>query len=215
MSAHRTFPAFAAAILLLTTGPAAGQDAGLTAALASSGNPELPNPTGYGAEAWFGDTEWRVRVTWVRYGDDTLKPGRVCAAPGIGCTIETVDTSVRLTGLRLEMLRTLYHAGPLTVAAGGGGSFSQLVATATGSSGRRAALHLPHTGQLGLLGSTALTVRPLARVPLLLVTGLSGHWILWNGCVDPDDPTRGDAPFCGWDRITEVRAGITVSLPRR
>ncbi|MDP2958291.1 MAG: hypothetical protein Q8N53_17820 [Longimicrobiales bacterium] len=217
MRALRRFLASLALALLATVDPCSAQDVGVLAVRATSGNAELPHPEGYGAFAQLHLSSWGVRLTWLRYSDETDKRGVVCEvySPRIGCRAEEVATSARMSGLRLTVLRTLSLGGALEVGAGGGVSFNSLGATSLGDSGKRADLHMPNTGQIGYLGSGSIAVAPVPRLPVRLVGGVSRHWVRFKGCVDATDPTSGYAPFCGWERFTEVQVGVSVTLPRQ
>lgn len=214
MRTRRAVLTWAAVTLFITPHPTAAQELGLAAVWARSDNTELPSPFGFGAEARFGSGSWQPQLSLVRYAQETVKDGKVCQAPGFGCKIETLSTSARFTGLRLEVVRTLRLGDPLEIRLGGGLSMNQVSVTSRGPSGWAASLHLPNTGQVGALGSASVAVTPFKRIPLALLGGMTGHWVRWNGCVDPADPTRGVAPFCGWGRFTEVRLGASVTLPR-
>lgn len=196
---------------------AGAQELGLVAVRATSDNVELPKPDGFGAFAEFDFAPWRLRVTYVRYGDDTQKDGAVCQvySPRIGCRTEWVATSAHLSGLRLTVVRALRLADRLEVSAGGGLSFNQLAATSTGESGRRADLHMPNSGQIGYVGTASAALMPIPGVPVRVVGGASGHWVRFRGCVSAEDRTSGYAPFCGWNRFTEVQLGVSVVVPRR
>lgn len=215
MTVLRAVLAWAAVTLSVVHCPAAAQELGLAAVWATSDNTELPRPFGFGAEARFGSGSWQPQLSLVRYTQVTVKDGKVCQAPGYGCKIETLSTSARFTGLRLEAVRTQRLGEPMKIRVGGGLSMSQVSVTSRGPSGWAASLHLPNTGQVGFLGSASVTVSPLRSLPLAFVGGITEHWVRWNGCVDPDDPTRGVAPFCGWGRFTEIRLGASVTVPQR
>lgn len=197
--------------------PAASQELGLSAVISHSGNVELPEPLGFGASVHFDLGAWVAGLSYLRYSDETRKNGIVCQvySPRIGCRTEEVHTSARLGGLRGTIQRVLRVGDRIEFRAGGGLSFNQLVVTSQGVSGFRGDLHMPNTGQIGYLGVASLRVKPLPAVPLNLWAGTSGHWIEFKGCVDPTDKTSGYAPFCGWDRFTEIQVGLSVIVPRR
>lgn len=213
---HRFLASFVLA-LVSAVAPCSAQDVGVLAVRATSGNAEIPHPEGYGAFAEFDLSSWRARLTWLRYSDETDKRGVVCEvySPRIGCRAEGVATSARMGGLRLTVLRTLSLGGVLELGAGGGVSFNSLEATSVGDSGKGADLHMPNTGQIGYLGSGSASVAPVPHLQVRLVGGVSRHWVRFKGCVDATDPTSGYAPFCGWERFTEVQVGVSVTLPRR
>ena len=183
---------------------------------ATSGNPELPHAGGYGAFVQLELGGWEGRVTLLRYDDRTEKRGTVCQvyAPRMGCVIEGVSTSARLSGARLMLMRSLGLGGSVRLGAGAGVSFNSLDASSVGESGRVADLYQPNTGQIGYLGAASVWISPVASVPVRLVGSASGHWIRFNGCTDPEDRTSGYAPFCGWDRFLEVQLGASVLIPR-
>lgn len=193
------------------------QELGLVGVAATSANAELPDPRGLGAFAQFRGASWLFRVSLVRFGDDTEKAGTVCQvySPRIGCRVEEVSTSARMGGLRLTAMRAVRVGDLLDLGIGGGLSFNQLTAHAEGKSGFRADLQIPNTGQIGYLGATTVALAPLPSVPVRLVAGLTGHWVRFRGCASPEDKTSGYAPFCGWDRFTEVQGGVSVTIPRR
>jgi hypothetical protein len=184
---------------------------------ASSDNVEFPDATGFGVVGALEFESWQLRLAYLRYSDDTDKSGVVCQvySPRIGCRTEGVSTSARMGGLRFVVLRTLGLADRIEVGAGGGVSFNTLSATSQGESGFRADLHLPNTGQIGYVAAASLGFRPSAALPFEITAGWSGHWVKFRGCVDPTDPTSGYAPFCGWDRFTEIQVGAMVALPAR
>jgi len=136
-------------------------------------------------------------------------------SPRIGCVTEGVDTSARMGGLRLDVLKTLDLGGVAQLGAGGGVSFNSLTTTTTGDSGRAADLHLPNTGQIGRQATLALTLAPVPGIPLRLVGSYALHWVSFKGCVDPSDPTSGYAPFCGTDRFREIQVGASFLIPGR
>lgn len=195
---------------------AGAQELGLSAVGASSANPELPDARGFGAFAQLEAGSWRARLSLLRYSDDTAKSGTVCQvySPRIGCVAEGVATTARLSGLRFTLLRAVRLGERVEVGGGAGVSFNTLAASSRGESGRRADLYLPNTGQLGYLGAASLAVAPLPEVPVRLVAGASGHWVRFNGCTSAEDRTSGYAPFCGWDRFTEIQIGLSVVVPR-
>jgi hypothetical protein len=197
--------------------PLGAQELGLVAVAARSGNAELPDPYGLGAFAQFRGASWLFRLSLVRYGDDTDKAGTVCQvySPRIGCHVEKVSTSARMGGLRLTAMRGLKVRHLLDLGVGGGLSFNQLTAEAKGESGFRADLQTPNTGQIGYLGITSIALTPIPSVPVKLVAGLTGHWVRFRGCASAEDKTSGYAPFCGWNRFTEVQAGLSVTVPRK
>ena len=203
--------------LAAEAGSLGAQELGVVAFGVSSENVEFPDPYGFGAFAQFRDSDWLFRLSYVRYSDDTRKSGTVCRvySPRIDCRTEGVATSARMGGLRLTGQRAVWVGELLEVGAGGGLSFNSLTVDARGESGFRADLHMPNTGQIGYLGSASLALSPLAAVPMKLVAGISGHWVKFRGCVSAEDRTSGYAPFCGWDRFTEVQVGLSVTVPRQ
>lgn len=203
--------------LFLIPAGATAQDLGGVAVWASSPNAELPHPRGMGLFAHFEGAGLGFRISLVRYSDSTFKEGVVCRvySPRIGCGIEGVDTSVRLGGLRMIVLKSLALGGVARLGAGGGVSFNALTSTSTGDSGRPADLHIPNTGQIGYEGALTLSVVPVPGVPLKLVGSYALHWVHFRGCVDPEDPTSGYAPFCGMDRFRELELGASFLVPRR
>lgn len=218
---RRLFPAFpilvVTASLSLRPVTASAQELGVLAVRSSSANVELPESGGFGAFARWDVGSWLVGLSYLRYSDDTEKEGIVCEvySPRIGCRTEGVSTSARMSGLRATVLRTVALGDYVEFGAGGGVSFNSLAVTSQGESGFRADLHLPNTGQIGYLGSASVALSPVPSVPLRLVASFSGHWVKFKGCVDPTDPTSGYAPFCGWDRFTEIQAGVSIRLPQQ
>lgn len=183
---------------------------------ASSTNAELPRPQGFGV---FGQAEALgvgYRLTYLRYSDSTSKPGIVCQvySPRIDCTTEGVDTSVRVGSARVEVLKLVPLGERIQLGVGGGASFNSLLVTATGESGRMADTGTPSSGNLGGLGTMSLALTPVASVPLTLRATGSLHWVRFNGCESPDDPTSGYAPFCGTDRFREIHVGLSYRVPR-
>lgn len=205
--------------LLLAAGAGSldAQELGLVAVGASSRNAELPDPDGLGAFAQIRRAPWLFRLTYLWYSDETSKSGTVCRvySPRIGCRTEGVETSARMGGVRLTVERAVRVGERLEMGAGGGLSFNSLTADAWGESGLRADLHMPNTGQIGYLGSASLAVSPVPSVPVRLVAALTGHLVKFRGCVSAEDKTSGYAPFCGWERFTELQAGISVVVPRK
>lgn len=204
------------AVLTVGTGPLHAQDLGIYAVGAASENVEFPDPLGFGASAQVRSAAWLFRISYQRYSDETRKAGTVCQvySPRIGCRTEGVATSARMGGLRVVAERAVRLGERLEVGVGGGLSFNSLQVDARGESGFRADLHAPHTGQIGYLGSGSLAVLPVPSVPVRLVAGVTGHWVKFRGCVSAEDQTSGYAPFCGWDRFTELQAGLAVTVPR-
>lgn len=195
---------------------AAGQELGVVAVRATSGNPEFPHAAGTGVYAQLEAAGWATRLTLLRYSDDTEKSGTVCKvySPRIGCRTEGTSTSARLSGLRLTVLRSLRLGEVAQLGLGGGMSFNSLSASSVGESGQRADLFLPNTGQIGYVGAASVGVTPVPVIPVRLTGAASGHWIRFNGCADPEDRTSGYAPFCGWERFVEVQVGVSVVIPR-
>jgi len=205
------------AILAAGAGSVGAQDLGIVAVSAASQNAELPDPRGYGALVQFRSAPWLFRISYLRYSDETRKDGTVCRvySPRIGCRIEGVETSARMGGLRVVAERGVRLGERLEVGLGGGLSFNSLTVDAMGESGLRADLQMPHTGQIGYLGSGSVAVLPVPSVPVRLVAGYTGHWVKFRGCASAEDRTSGYAPFCGWDRFTELQAGLSVTVPRK
>jgi hypothetical protein len=217
---HRTSAAAVAAFCLFSLGavPLRAQELALLFVHASSPNAELRAPSGFALTGAVDVRSWLLEASFVRYSDETLKPGVVCRvySPRIDCDPEEVQTSTSLGGLRLEALRALRLGDPVRLALGAGLSFNSVTATADGVSGRRADLHLPNGGQIGWLGLVSLDVAPLAGLPLRLGGSYGAHWLRFTGCVDPEDPTvSSNVPFCGHERFDEVAVGLTWTLPRR
>lgn len=205
------------AALAAGAGSVGAQDLGVVVVGAASQNVEFPDPTGYGAFAQLRSAPWLFRISYLRYRDETTKQGTVCQvySPRIGCRMEGVETSARMGGLRVVVERGMRVGERLEVGLGGGLSFNSLNVDATGESGFRADLYTPHTGQIGYLGSGSLAVLPVPSMPVRLVAGVTGHWVKFRGCASAEDKTSGYAPFCGWDRFTELHAGLSVTVPRR
>jgi len=211
---RRLFGAAAAALCLLAVFPRSGraQELSLLFVRAGSPNTELPAPVGFGLSGGVLARGWLLRASFVRYGDDTAKPGLVCRvySPRIDCGSEEVLTSTAMGGLRLEALRPLRLAEPVRLDLGGGVSFNAISATADGRSGRRADLHLPNGGQIGWLGLVSVEIAPLATLPLRLRGSYGSHWLRFTGCVDREDPTASsNVPFCGGERFDELSVGLT------
>jgi hypothetical protein len=192
--------------------PTAAQQVSALLARASSANILLPHPDGFGlgGEASVGD--WLLRLDLVRFADETRREGRVCRSPGFWCDVEEVTASVSLTGLRAVASRALRVGSVIRLSAGGGVSFGAVSVTATGASGLRAFLHVPNDGQLGWLGLASMEIVPVAGFPLRLVGTYAAHWQAFRGCVDPAEPTSGDAFFCGTDLFQEVMVGVAWDL---
>ncbi len=191
---------------------ASAQEVSLLHVRASSSNAALPHPDGFGLAGEVATGDWRFGLDLVRYADETVRQGRVCRSPGVACDVEDVSASASLTDLRAVASRAV-HVGPaLRLSAGAGVSFGAVSVTATGTSGRRAFLYVPNEGQLGWLGMLAMEVAPLPGVPLRLVGRYAAHWVAFRGCVDPSEPTSGDAFFCGNDRFGEVSVGLAWDL---
>lgn len=212
---HLRFPgvALAALCFLAVSAPhARAQDLSLLYVHASSPNAELPAPAGFGVSGSVEAGDWLLRASFFRYGDETAKPGVVCRvySPRIDCGPEEVRTSTSMGGLRLAGLRALRVAEPLRFALGAGVSFNAVSGSASGSSGRRADLHLPNGGQIGWLGLVALEIAPLASLPLRVRGSYGSHWLRFTGCVDDEDPTAStNVPFCGNERFDELSVGLT------
>jgi hypothetical protein len=219
---HAVFAAVAvsAALALPALHPSnalAAQELGAFVTGASSPNPELPAPRGFGV---YGEIEvrraWIFRLTYARLNDDVSKTGTVCQiySPRIGCGPELVDTSSRLGGLRLGIMRSLHVGSTLRLAAGGGLSFNSISADAVGESGRPADLLLPKAGHTGYQALVTLGLKPLEQLPLRLSASVGANWVRFVGCSDPEESTGSYDPFCGTDRFDEVRVGLSYILPR-
>ena len=98
-------------------------------------------------------------------------------SPRIGCVTEGVDTSARLGGLRVDVLKTLALGDRVRFGAGAGFSFNSLTSKTTGDSGRAADLHLPNTGQIGRQATFTVSVAPVPAIPLRIVGTYSLHWV--------------------------------------
>jgi hypothetical protein len=221
------FDRHVSAVLLLTLGPlatistapsaAAGQELGGFVVRASSPNPELPSPTGFGL---YGEIEipagWIFHLAYSRVTDDVHKTGTVCQvySPRIACDPEQVETSSQLGGLRLTVLRSLHLGDIARLGVGGGPSFNAVKADAVGETGRPADLMLPRSGQVGFHAALSASLRPLPSAPIRLTAAFSSHWIRFGGCAAVDDPTSGYDPFCGTDRFDELQLGAAYVLPR-
>lgn len=195
-----------------TTVSTSAQEVTASHVRASSSNPELPHPDGFGLGGEVAVHDWLLGLELVRYADETVRPGRVCRSPGVACDVEDVTASASLTGLRAVASRAV-HIGPaVRVSAGAGASFGAVSVTATGTSGRRAFVYVPNEGQLGWMGVVAVELAPLPDLPLRLLGRYAVHWMAFRGCVDPTEPTSGDAFFCGNDRFGEVAVGLAWDL---
>jgi hypothetical protein len=75
-------------------------------------------------------------------------------------------------------------------------------------------MFLPRAAQAGFQLQVSFAVRPLPRVPLRLTTSLTGHFIHFTSCSDPEDVYPRYDPFCGFDRFDEIRIGASYPLPR-
>lgn len=192
--------------------PASAQRVSVLLARASSANVLLPHPDGFGlgGEARAGD--WLLRLDLVRFADETRRQGRVCRSPGFWCNVEEVTASVSLTGLRAVVSRALRVGSAIRLSGGGGVSFGAVSVNATGASGQRAFLYVPNDGQLGWLGLASMEIVPVAGFPLRLVGTYAAHWQAFRGCVDPAEPTSGDAFFCGADLFQELMVGVAWDL---
>jgi hypothetical protein len=195
----------------------AAQELGAFYLGASSPNPELPEPNGFGL---YGEIElrraWVFRLTFSRLNETVDKPGTVCRvySPRIDCGEEHVTTETRMSGLRLAVMRSLHLGDVVRLAAGGGLSFNSLSADAVGESGRAADLFVPGAGQTGYHALATLGVKPFSTLPVRLSASYSGNWVRFRGCADPEDVTSGYDPFCGTDRFDELMLGLSFLLPR-
>jgi hypothetical protein len=207
--------ALSTVLLLLLAHPLRAQELALLLVDATSPNADLPEPTGFSVGGSLEHRSWLLGAAFVRYTDETLKPGVVCRvySPRIDCVPEAVRTSTAMGGLRLSAQRTVHLGERLRIGIGGGVSFNAVSATANGQSGRRADLYFPNAGQLGYLGLLSLDVAPLPRLPLRVRGTYGSHWVRFGGCADPDDPTASvNAPFCGGDRFQEWMIGLSLDL---
>lgn len=207
-----------AAVLIalgLAAHPAPGQELAARAVHASSPNPELPGPDGFGLSGQVASGDWLFRIDFTRYAQETVKAGTVCRvySPRVDCGTEEVSTSASMSGLRLGVLRTVGVGSAVRVGVGGGLSLSALSTSAWGVSGRRADLSAPRTAQPGYLGMLSVDVAPLRGVPLRVVATATAHWVRFEGCADPTEETSGYAPFCGTDRFRELAVGLSWELP--
>lgn len=195
--------------------PAPAQEVAAHAVHASSPNPELPAPEGFGISGEISNGDWLFRLGYVRYAEDTVKPGVVCRvySPRVDCITEEVATTAKMGGLRMGVLRAVRFGEILRVGAGGGLSFNSVSASARGSSGRPADLDTPNAGQIGYLGMVSVDLTPVSSIPLRLVGTATTHWVDFEGCADPTDATSGYAPFCGVDRFGELTVGLSYALP--
>lgn len=217
---HRYLPgvALAASISLFAMpAGAAAQQLGALAVWATSPNAELPHPQGVGAFAQVDAAGLGFRLSYLRYSDATQKQGVVCQvySPRIGCGVEGVDTSARLGGLRVDVLKNLDLGDMVQLGAGGGVSFNSVNSAATGESGRRADLLVPNAGQIGRQATLVLSVAPFRGVPVRLVGSYALHWVRFKGCASAEDATSGYAPFCGTERFREIQVGASFLIPRQ
>lgn len=199
------------------TAPLAAQEIGLYGTRASSGNPELPEPRGFGI---YGEIEirnaWVFRLTLTRLTDETSKTGTVCQvySPRIECNPELVDSSSRLGGLRLNVMRSLHLGNTFRLAAGGGLSLNSISADAVGETGRPADLLQPKAAHTGYQAMAVLGVTPVPSVPVRLSVSYGANWVSFVGCSDPEEETGSYDPFCGTDRFDELQIGVSYLLPR-
>lgn len=179
----------------------------------SSHHPELPSLTGFGAFArWEFADRWLFRLSYHRSKDETRKIGTVCDqySKRINCRLETTRTRVTFTGLRGAFSRAVGFSRWGELALGAGFSFNHVDPEATSLTGQPADLLVTHTGQIGYLANATLSVSPRRRIPVLLLAGVTGHWVKFRGC-SGEDPPQYD-PFCGWGRFREIELGLSYTF---
>jgi hypothetical protein len=189
------------------------QELGLFYTAISSDHVELPGPVGIGAFArWQIAPGWLVRLSYHRTYEHTNKEGVVCAnySQRINCRVEPTKTDVTFAGARGILSRAVRLGRWAEVGVGGGLSFNQVKPEAVDLTGWRADMLIPNTGQIGYLASVSATVAPLGRIPILLVGGLTGHWLDFNGCSGTDPPQYD--PFCGWSTLREIELGLSYAF---
>lgn len=184
------------------------QELAISVALAKSDHPEFPSPRGLGAfAAWDIARHWRLRLGYLRFWDESRKPGLVCRmyAPNIACEPSMTSNEVTLSGLRGGLLRTLVLANWIRVGVGGGLSFNQVDASSVGENGMRADLLAPNSGHIGYLAIGEAQWIPFPGLPLRIDGSVSEHWVDFNTC-SGETPPQYD-PFCQTARFTEFELG--------
>lgn len=202
------------AVFLLRVGGIQAQEMGAFVSVVGSDNEELPSPSGYTLFAGFPlDEHWQVLLSLHSVTDRHEELGWVCAvaSPPRSCVWETVSTKASLRGFRggLERQQPL---GPVRVGAAAGLSFNQLSVRAVGTSGRREAIHVPSSGQLGAFATLSASVQPLPGLPLRVVTRVSEHRVAFNGCAAAG--TGLYDPFCKPAWFHEAEVGLTFTYVR-
>lgn len=174
---------------------------------------ELPGPMGVGAFArWQIAPGWLLRFSYHRTHEHTDKEGVVCDqySQRINCRVEPTETDVTFAGARGILSRAVRLGRWFEIGVGGGLSFNQVKPEAVDLTGWPADMLVPNTGQIGYLASVSATVAPPGRIPLLLVGGLTGHWLDFNGCSGSDPPQYD--PFCGWSTLREIELGLSYAF---
>ena len=216
----KAFFIFAVASLLSLGGsplsaqnPSLFQELGFFYTAMSSDHVELPSPMGFGLFArWQFADGWLFRLSFHKTQEETRKDGVVCTnySQRIGCRVEPTETSVTFSGLRGAISRAIRIGKWAEVGVGGGTSFNRVDPEALDLTGGPADMLVPNTGQIGYLASLSATMAPFGRAPVLLVGGITNHWVDFNGC-SGEDPPQYD-PFCGWTVIREVEVGLSYAF---
>jgi hypothetical protein len=189
------------------------QELGVFSTAIYSDHPEMPSPMGFGAFArWQIARGWLFRLSYHRTYEFTEKLGTVCDqySQRINCRTEPTETDVTFSGLRGSLSRAFQIGQWLEMGMGGGLSFNHVKPEAVDLTGWEADMLIPNTGQIGYLTSLSATVAPLRSLPILVVGGLTGHWVDFNGC-SGEDPPQYD-PFCGWTTFKEVELGLSLAF---
>lgn len=198
--------------LVLAT-PAAAQQVGVGATRAVSDNPELADAEGLAAHARFEVRPgWSLAFFLERLTAKTAKEGLVCRnyMPLIDCGREETRNEVRLSGLRLAVVRTLVSGERGRGGVGVGMSFSQIHTESRGvESGLQGDLFEPTGGQVGALAFLSGGVAPIPDFGLMVTAKVTSHWVNFDACSE----TRYD-PFCTSALLHEIQLGLAYRFPR-
>lgn len=199
--------------LLAAAPPAAAQQVGVGVTRAVSGNPEFADAVGPAVHTRLEFRPgWSITFMLERLYGESVRESLVCRnyTPPVVCRSEETRNTVRLSGFRTAVERTLVSGERGRGGAGVGLSFNQVRAESRGTeSGLQGDIWEPSAGQVGGLVFLTGGVAPIPNFGLMMTAKLTSHWVNLDACSD----ARYD-PFCTPAVFHEIQLGLAYAFPR-